>query len=158
MKLNTAKLKLDQAYRVGRSSPNKPRPLLVTFQTFADREYTLLHKKRLAGSNVYINEDLPPEILRQRRQLIPIVKAAKKRNHKCWLNGDKLCLDGKIINNLNELPPELTPSQISTPTKDNITIFFSKASPLSNHYPCKFVIDDTEYNCTEQFLMKNLSL
>ena len=40
---------------------------------------------------------------------------------------------------------------IATPTRDNITCFYSRNSPLSNHFPCDFVIDEVTYNSSEQY-------
>lgn len=33
------------------------------------------------------------------------------------------------------------------------TFFFTEASPFSNWYPCRFVVDGIEFNCTEQHMM-----
>lgn len=38
------------------------------------------------------------------------------------------------------------------------TFFFTEASPFSNWYPCRFVDEDVEYNCTEQHMMRGKAL
>jgi len=37
--------------------------------------------------------------------------------------------------------------------EEQMTLFYTKNSPWSNHYPCKFTVDDVTFNCTEQYFM-----
>ena len=61
---------------------------------------------------------------------------------KANLKVDKLILNNKscTINDLEMLPEPLKPNNVATQTKNNITAFYTKSSPLSNHYPCSFPV------------------
>ncbi|XP_067679581.1 uncharacterized protein [Haliotis asinina] len=39
------------------------------------------------------------------------------------------------------------------PNQDKFVLFFGNQSPFSQHHPVKFVIDGTEFNCAEQYMM-----
>ena len=48
---------------------------------------------------------------------------------------------------------ELQPRNVFTRESGDMIGFYSKHSPLSNHYKCTFTIDRTTYNCVEQYYM-----
>ena len=50
------------------------------------------------------------------------------------------------------------PERVATPSNDETVLFFTKASPLSNHYKCNFVVNGKKYNCVEQYLMASKAL
>jgi len=37
---------------------------------------------------------------------------------------------------------------------EHFTFFWLSDSPLSQWYSCRFTVDETEYNCAEQFMMQ----
>ena len=50
----------------------------------------------------------------------------------------------------------MTPDKIFTPTKNNITLFYSVHSPHSNFHRCTFTENGKDFNCNEQyFVYKN---
>jgi hypothetical protein len=69
-----------------------------------------------------------------------------------YLQGDKLIINHKkfTVDTLDELPLDLNPSHTSTKVVGETTYFFSKFSPLSNHFPAPITIGPTTYNSTEQ--------
>lgn len=120
------------------------------------------------ASNILVVEDFPPEIAERRRLLYPIVEAAykyKDPNNPSLRYNARIIVDRLIINDtsytvdtLDQLPPALRPELISTPTNEDTVVFFTKASPLSNHYPCNFVVNQKTYTSMEQYLMEQKSL
>ena len=48
----------EQAHRVGRPLDDRPRPIVVRFERFIDRETTLRNASMLCGTGKFINEDL----------------------------------------------------------------------------------------------------
>ena len=69
------------------------------------------------------------------------------------MNDDKLSINRKqySVNNLEDLPKELNPAKISTQTVGEVTIFFTRDSPLSNHYMgAPFEVLGKKFSCTEQ--------
>lgn len=107
-----------------------------------------------------VREDYPAEMERRRKQLLPILRAAKmikKYKGKCKLVRDKLVVDKKVYtvepdDNLNELPDELNPVKVSQKVDDTCLVFFGQHHPLSNFYKCQLKIDNVKYNCTEQYI------
>jgi hypothetical protein len=72
---------------------------------------------------------------------------------------DKLIVNGVTytVDNLHELPKPLRPEFISTPSNNDTVLFFTRNSPLSNHFPCNFIVKK-HYNCMEQFIMESKAL
>jgi hypothetical protein len=70
-----------------------------------------------------------------------------------FINGDRLTICGThyTVDDLDKLPPELDPVLLATRTENNVTIFFSINSPLSNHHPANMKVDNVSYSCSEQF-------
>ena len=38
-------------------------------------------------------------------------------------------------------------------TQEKYTLFYKKDSPFSQHYPVTFTVNETVYNCAEQYMM-----
>ena len=151
-------VKLSACHRLGRPGSEKPRPILTRFHFNGDRVKVMQGRKILEKCKIYLSDDYPPEVVSRRNQLYPILKYAKnipKYKDKSWLSSDKLIIDGKSysIHTLHTLPTDLDPRLISTPTKDDSTVFFGCNSPLSNHHPSPFTLDSIQYSCVEQYLM-----
>lgn len=98
-KILSEKLKLDQKHieleRVHRSGKppardEKPRPIVARFLRFKDRNIVLEKAKCLKGSNIYINEDYSETVRQKRKELIPVMKEARKRGDIAYLRFDKL--------------------------------------------------------------------
>ena len=54
---------------------------------------------------------------------------------------------------LDKLPSELRPSNLSTVTNGNITAFYTSQSKLSNHFPCSFTTGEGTFSSVEQYFM-----
>ena len=74
-----------------------------------------------------------------------------------YLKMDQLFVVGKLyrVDNLVSLPVDLKPEHLFTTTQHGITAFFTKNSPLSNHYSCKMQVNGEVYCCMEQYLMSS---
>ena len=113
-----------------------------------------------------MSADLPQEWVERRKKLRPFFIQAKrlleqgKRNWQVKLQDDKLKLDGKLysVSNLHDLPSDLSPAVVSTPMDENSVLFFTKDSPLSNHYLSGFAVDNLSFNCAEQYIMSQKAL
>jgi ribA/ribD-fused uncharacterized protein len=139
-----------------RDSKNRPRPIIVCFNWFADRDRVWLLRNNLRGSGIHIEEDQPAEIEARRSRLLPIFKKAltmSAYNKRTFLNGDRLTINGThyTVENLDDLPEDLDPRLIATQTDGVTTIFFGQNSPLSNHHPSPMSIDKHDYLCNEQW-------
>ena len=148
----------DNIHRVGRpGKTDKPRGIIVRFRNMSDRQ--IVWKARPIGNtDNFITQDFPVEIQRRRRLLLPILRAAKTNDDfkdNSYISSDKLVINDRTytVNDLSSLPEALDPRTISTPTMDGYTFFWGRQSPLSNHYPSKFTVGDTTFNCNEQYYM-----
>jgi ribA/ribD-fused uncharacterized protein len=76
----------------------------------------------------------------------------KKYEGKAYLSVDNLFIDGikYRIENLHELPEDLSPRNVAEEKDGSTYCFFTAGSPLSNFFKCNLSVNDNEYNCTEQ--------
>ena len=115
-----------------------------------------------------MTEDYPAEIAARRKRLFPILDAAyhyrdaakPELRYKGQVVGDKLIINGSVygVDTLHRLPNHLQPQNVATPRNDTTVLFFTRESPLSNHYPCTFTTDGDTFNCMEQYIMKTKAL
>jgi len=75
------------------------RPVLVTFETFKDRETVLRLAKVLKKANVIVTEDLSKRTRESRQELRKFMRQVKRVNPEkaCYLEYDKLYVDSKIF-------------------------------------------------------------
>jgi ribA/ribD-fused uncharacterized protein len=156
---------IECAQHLGPYVPHKTRPIIAKIFHASDKD-TILKSSHMIKQRckVFVTEDFPDEIEQVRKVLEPIAKAAKALDTpgkplKAHIIVDKLILNKQqyTISNLNNLPPQLQPKTIFTPTKGNITAFYTKNSPLSNHFPCSFNSNNRNYNCVEQYYCESMA-
>ena len=158
MEISDAKsIKIVRCHRLGRKIPNsrQPRPIIFKLHWFGDRQNIWGAKQKLKGSNLFLAENFPAEIERRRRILAPIMQEARRQNkeRRAYLVVDKLHIGNRIytVDNLSDLPTDLHPMNISTPSNNDITAFFSSASPLSNFHSVQIKgPDGVSYSSSEQ--------
>lgn len=93
-------IEFQRVHRLGRASNGQPRLIIARFLRYADREYVLHKARNLKGTNFVIYEDLPKEILDNRRPQISKLKEAKRNGQRAAFSKrepDKLYIDGKFI-------------------------------------------------------------
>lgn len=136
----------------------KPRTIIARFSWFKQRDLVWKARTKLNKSNVWITEDFPPEIKRERQILFPIYRSAYNTPgvNTCSLKVNKLFINNKkyTVDNLNELPNALKPENMCTKTDTNkkVTVFFRKESMLSNfNTSAPIIMKGKSYNCVEQF-------
>ncbi len=148
------RIKIERCHRTGPKG-EKPRTIIVKFNWYGDRDEIWANRRYLKGSDYWMREDFPAVYEDRRRALLPYLQAAKRdqRFKKASLHVDKLSLNGKLysIDQVDQLPDGLKPSQIATRSANGITLFFRKESVLSNFHPAHFKVDNVDYNCSEQF-------
>ena len=63
---------VERANRVGRpSSDSKPRKIVARFLNYKDREAVFKAKKKLHGTNTFVNEDYSDRVIKKRTELMP---------------------------------------------------------------------------------------
>ena len=113
-------------------------------------------------THIRISQDFPLEIAARRRRFIPVLKLAKTipEYKNTYLRDDKLTVNGVTFTTetMHLLPPALDPRFIATQKKESYIAFWGINSPLSNHHPAKFWVNNTVYNCVEQRYMHSMAI
>ena len=120
------------------------RPIIVRFKDYADKSMVWAARNKIRTDSLYISENFSAETEFRRRKLYIIYKHAKsleQYKQKISLNGDILIIDGVryTVDNLHDLPDDLSPRQFCEKSNKNYLIFggmVSEYSPFSNWYPC----------------------
>ena len=159
---------IDQIHRLGKfkHQGQNPRPVIIRFSSVRIRMEVWDKRKTLNdnsdGNRMIVTEDFPMEWQDRRKTLWPIVKRAREMKkpdgsfYRAFLRKDQLMLDNRAykVENVADLPFVLQPATIYTPMNDEMVLFFTKNSPLSNHNRVGFTLDGVMYNCSEQYIMR----
>lgn len=157
-------------HRLGAKSDNNPRPIRVRFHYYPDLERVYAQRKMLQGSPYRISKVFAPEIEKNRAVMFPYVNAAfryrdslptaDKHKLNVKFKDDTLILNGTKYNvdNIKTLPSYLTPQASSTKETDSHIFFWTKHSPLSNHYPAHVVVDNVHFKSAEHLIMHRKAL
>jgi len=161
MDIKLSNLYIDNIHRLPTNTKG-PRPLIVKFISFLDRQLVWNSRHLLANSNlkVYIREHFSNEVEANIRVLLPIRKAAILQKLKVKLHADKLYINNQVYtaSTTNLLPVNLQPENLATKQIDNYLFFFSRHSFLSNFSPSNFTVNATNYTCSEQYLQHQKAL
>ena len=161
-----------RAHRIGRPQikpGGRPRPILVRFLLFKDRQYTFENRSVLRQNNIFVNEDFPEEVAKRRQVLTPLYWAMHNYTvdgkqfpyrQSVKLVSDKLIFNGQLYttDTVHKLPSMFQPETVASPSKHGTTAFFTSSSPLSNHHRSFFQVGKKSYNCVEQYLMSHKAL
>ena len=94
------KIEFQRLHRNGKTSGKKPRPILVRFLRFTDRERVLKHARNLKDTPYAIHEDLPYEIVECRRQQMKKLKRARENGQTAYFSRsepDKIYINGHYV-------------------------------------------------------------
>ena len=86
------KIEVERAHRVGKKSEGRPRPIVVKFLRYQDREKILRNSKKLKNTNIYINEDLCEASIAKRKSLLPQLRAAREQGKIAFFSHTKLVI------------------------------------------------------------------
>ncbi|CAB4042992.1 Hypothetical predicted protein [Paramuricea clavata] len=93
----TEKIEIERAHRLGRNrNGTKPRPIVVKFLRFQDKEMIKRNAYKFKDIGVGISDQFPKEIQEERNKLYPVFKDARSKGHKAFLVKDKLFINGQI--------------------------------------------------------------
>lgn len=90
------KVKIKQAYRLGKFNAAKTRPILVEFQTFEGREAVRKASPNLKDTDYGVSQQYTREVVLKRRKLLPVLKTARSEKKKAFLSFDKLYINGEL--------------------------------------------------------------
>ena len=163
-------MKFARIHRIGKpphlvSHPvSHPRTIIIRFESVADRDKVWKASWQIRDKKFMFREDFPDSVRENRKQLLPCFKAAKRDasiKH-CLVKGDTLMIDGKYytMDDCNLIPERFKwhyKGQKYLKECDS-TFFFGRDSFLSNHYSSPFQDGKTQYNCVEQYYLRQKSL
>ena len=152
----------ERIHRMGQFAKGRTRVVIARLTHFKDKLNILKSRRQLKTvEGIGVSEDFSPEVELERKQLYPVMVAMKEKlqgadKETVYLKEDKLTVKGKGYNvrTLDSLPSDLSVHKLFTPSKDNITAFFTRNSVFSNHHPCSFVVDGVSYSSMEKFLFR----
>ena len=135
---------------------NQARPISVTLSKYDNKETIMKNKKNLLD-RIYINDEYPIEVRKNRDKLRPIHRLAKGLPHyqeKCRMSGDKLIINGVsyTVIDLNKLPSDLAPYLVVQKENVEYIAFRGELSPWSNFHISPFVLNDQHYHSAEQWI------
>ena len=151
----------ERVHRLGPPKQGYSRPIIARMGHYKDKMMLFARRKILKEkTGISISDDFPKEIEEKRKEMYPIYRHAQETGYNTQLKGDKLFVNGRVYTpeTLQQLPPVLRPELVFSPSQNGITAFFTKASPLSNHFITNFSVDNEVFNCVEQFLMKQKAM
>lgn len=92
LKVNCKIEVVDFIRRIGMRKENKPRPIVVGFISWRIKNLIFRNKNKLQGTNVFITEDFPKQVLQIRRELHPKLIEARKEGKYAIIRYDKLII------------------------------------------------------------------
>ena len=119
------------------------RKIIVRFERSTDRAYVWSKRFALKNSSFYVSEEFLHAIEAQRRQLYPILKAAKaipQYQKKITVRESRLVVEDKsyYCDNLHKLPANLNPRKLVEKSSATLCVFGGSTSryhELSNFFP-----------------------
>jgi ribA/ribD-fused uncharacterized protein len=155
MEVNMDRMMISNFHRLPSSAPG-PRPIVIKFCTYFDRDLVWSHRHFLREKNikVYVSEHYNNVVEANIRKLNPIRKAAVQSGMRAKLVADKLVINGNqyTVETTHLLPVSLQPATLAERNLDGHTFFFHESSPYSNFHPAPFKVDSKQFVCAEQYI------
>jgi hypothetical protein len=98
----TRNLSFERVHRSGPINKKNHRKIVAKFSFHKEKEIVRSHSKNLKGTNYFVREQFPTEVLETRKKLYPLYKEARKNNQKANLVVNKLYIDGREVKPPNE--------------------------------------------------------
>lgn len=86
-------IKLHRAHRIGRFNPTKVRPIVAKFAFYPDREKVRMNAGKLKETQYGISQQFPKEVMDKRRELVPLMKQARREGKDAYIVVDKLYIN-----------------------------------------------------------------
>ena len=148
--------------RVGKHRMGTDQVISVAIKHKGDKDRLMSVKLNLPRG-IYVNNEFPPHVKRNRDRLRPILRLARSNpsyKDKCKLEGDSLVIDGRrhTANEIGNLPSELAAFQSVQKTDDQYLAFHGEWSLFSNFHHSPFMIDGQYYHSAEQWIQSHKTL
>ena len=160
------RIKFSRAHRLGKKlgdTKNSVRPIIVKFHYYPDAVEVFMKKRLLWDKTVVslrnpdivckgIGLDFPESVKHKRKYLKQVLKLAKEKDPKAYLQKDRL-----VYKNRGYTLPEcykitdLDLLQLGTRERQNHVLCYGRFSPYSNFFPAPMEIEGRKFHCVEQF-------
>lgn len=161
---------IDTAFRVGRKG-NTPRPILVKFTRESVRNDICKMKRNLREfedfQSIYVNDDLPPKISRQHKDLRSVVNLAKSKQMDAKKIGNKITINDQTYTHrdLGNLPEGIKLADVNSKITPKGLAFSGQHVLFSNFFPIEMRFNGIVFPTAEhayqferaKFLNKNES-
>lgn len=149
---------IDIAYRLGKITDGKTRPILVSFQNQAIKDNILKRANKIKQSSgntaLWINRDLPEITRRQTANTRRCYNLMKANKHDCMVQGTSITYKKKVYQyrDLNNLPAgSRLEDTRQIPCENGMGICFQgDLSYLSNFFPANLEYRNKEFVSSEQ--------
>lgn len=112
MKIQTVITEIDHVRRIGIKAQGKHRPIQVRLIAYRKIIKILTNRKNLQNTNYNIWEDLPKEIVSERKSLVPIMRKFRQQGQHAIIKYNKLYVDGKMLSQ-EEIAKDIKKRQLS---------------------------------------------
>ncbi|XP_078375810.1 uncharacterized protein LOC144659258 [Oculina patagonica] len=92
------RIEFQRIHRLGKKK-ERPRMIIARFLRYGDRERIIREAFKLKDTDYKIYEDIPQELLDERKKLLPVLRKAKKEGKRAFFSKaqpDKLIINGQI--------------------------------------------------------------
>ena len=150
--------KMDISYctHVGKYKLNSNRPISATFTHCDDKECLMKGNKNLPPG-IYINNEFPLHVKKNRDCLHPIMRMAKSNplyKDKCIFEGEALVINSirYTVNDIGKLPEDLAAYKSAKKSNPERLAFHGEWSSYSNFHNAPFTVNGQKYNTSEHWI------
>ena len=160
------RIKFSRAHRLGKKLGDmrkSVRPIIVKFHYYPDAAEVFMKRKllwdktgiSLRNSDIVckgIGLDFPESVKHKRKYLKQVLKLAKEKDPKAYLQKDRLVYNnrGHTLLQCYKIT-DLDLLQLGTCERQNHILFYGRFSPYSNFFPAPMEIEGRRFHCVEQF-------
>ena len=163
---NADDIVIGRAHRLGPFKEGQNRQTILKFDRYQEREKVWSKGKELPHTSSHkVKENYCKETEKARSKLYPLMKIARSKGYFAKLEGHKLIVrDNENVNvtctldDLSQLPADLSPAKLFTPVKNGVTLYYTLFSPHSSFYKCEFHEGTVLFNCLEQYIVHKNAL
>lgn len=97
-----SQIQIDRAHRIGGRAPGKIRPIVAKFVLTEHKQVVKAALRNIDLSAAFngaykVTDQLPPEVIQRRRELIPTLIIERKKGNTAYLVRDKLYVNNKLV-------------------------------------------------------------
>ncbi|KAK2190063.1 hypothetical protein NP493_90g01013 [Ridgeia piscesae] len=113
-------IRVERAHRTGASnSSGRPKTVVVTFESYEDRDTILQTARKQKSCGIFANEDLSHRVNERRKELMPKLREARENGKMAYLVYDRLVVKESSLWTNRDFLPEQSTGNNSHPIHNN---------------------------------------